>query len=189
MEMSAETLNSIFIVIQGISSLILAVLTFFYLREVAKTREITSKALELEWTTDIDTDLTASHYIIDRASNKIIIPCQLTISSIARLPVDLLEGGSLVIKIDNDTINHPIRPLQKLGSSTNKSFSFNISRAESEINRLEKLDVNSVMQWDSALPGIEAKINLKYKDGLTGQPREKDFEYKYEFNEWKIKNI
>lgn len=181
--MQKETIEIIFIIVQGASTLILAVLTFFYLMEVAKTRKMTSRVLELEWTTDIGVDLTTSPHVPDLTSKKIHIPYNLTISSVGKLPVNLL-GGQLVISLGQETTTHEIKSVEKLGASTRQSFTFSFSRTETEIAQASNLDTNTVIEWESPLPEVGAKIKLRYKDGLSGEVREKSFEYKYKFNQW-----
>ena len=168
---------------QGVSSVILAFLTFFYLKEVARTRKMTEKVLELEWTTDLEVDLSTSHYIPDLTARKIHIPYNLTVSSTGKLPVDLL-GGQLIIKLGEETTTHDIRAVKKLGSSTMQSFTLSIPRNETEIALVSQLNTGAIIQWESPLPQIGAEIKLEYKDGLTDKARSKGFKYRYEFNKW-----
>jgi len=182
--MSKDEIDAVFTIIQGLSSVILAVLTFFYLKEVAKTRKMTEKVLQLEWTTDVDINLDAASYSTDRNSKRINVPYNLIINNIGKLPVNILNG-KLSITLDGAKTIHEINHIEKLGSSITRTFTFSFSRTEKEIDQLTNLNVNMAMQWESPLPQVEAEIILKYKDGLTDKILEKLFKYKYEFNQWK----
>jgi hypothetical protein len=177
------SIDTVFTIIQGSSSVILAGLTFFYLKEVAKTRKMTEKVLQLEWTTEIDVSLNTASYSTDRNSKRINIPYNLIINNIGKLPVNALNG-KLSITLDDAKTIHEINYVERLGSSITHTFTFSFSRTETEIEQLSNLNANTVMRWESPLPQVEAEVKLEYKDGLTDKILKKLFKYKYEFNRW-----
>lgn len=178
----------IFIVVQGVAAFILAVLTYFYLQETRKTRQISARALEMEWGAYLETDLT-SVFEVNESRSTLDIHSDFSINNTGKLiisPLDIeiiLDFGQEYDASQNVKLT---KQVSRLSTSYTYPFIFNISVDSRDLEIFTyayQEQTLTVVPKYKELPTITAEVILQYKNVQDEYKTIKE-KYQYTVNHW-----
>lgn len=173
----------IFIIVQGVAAPILAVLTYLYLKETRKTREISEKALKAEWSVNLNTDISSLEPEVTRNKDRITIFNEYTITNTGTMQVETLTiERSLHI---GDGITTETKEVEKLSSSYTHSFEFTLPFDKRDLEMLPsiKSGEGSLGRLYTQFPEIKVYFSLGYRNVSNEYETSKEV-YEYKFNQW-----
>ena len=179
--LTAAQWTVILAIIQGLSGILLAALTWFYLIEVRKTRQISEKIMRLEWSPSIVAEIT-SQYQINKTTGSLDISCNLTVSNTGKQPATSLKGR-IELQFASGGNTQELAEIPELAQSYNKPFVFSLPATAADLAAVELLLQDPTAAVRTSFPVVPATVTLSYKD-IDDSLQTKCFRFEYRFSQW-----